>query len=337
MKPTATAATITAAAALSALQPFSPSALCSDAPRPNIIIVLADDQGYGDFSFTGNPVLKTPNIDRLARENVFLRDFHVSPMCTPTRGQLMTGRDALSNGAFLVCSGYGAIYPDVPTMPEILREAGYATALFGKWHLGDTHPYRPMDRGFDLAVWFKGWGITSVVDYWNNDYFDDTYYRNDKLTQFGGYCTDTWFDQAMQWMETRQKTGEPFMVYLAINAPHAPLYVADKYREPYNKLGHELASFFGMIANIDENMGRLDAMLERTGLKENTILIFMTDNGATAALDYYNAGMRGGKMSLYDGGHHVPCVIRWPAGNLARHAEIPDLIQVQDILPYALT
>ena len=320
--------------ALSAMQVGYSNA--KPAERPNVIIILTDDQGYGDLSFTGNPILKTPNIDRLARENVFLSDFHVAPMSTPTRSQLMTGRDAISTGAFMVCCGSGSIYHDIPTMPEIFRKAGYATGLFGKWHLGDNYPNRPMDRGFDQAVWIKGWGTTATSDYWNNDNFDDFYYHNDRLTQYEGYCTDVWFNQTMQWIEARGKAGQPFLAYLATNAPHAPLFVADKYREPYKSLNRGLASFFGMIANIDENMGRLDAMLERTGLKENTILIFMTDNGGTAGVSYYNAGMQGKKMSLYDGGHRVPCIIRWNAGNLAKGTEITDLVQVQDILPTIL-
>lgn len=304
--------------------------------RPNILIILTDDQGYGDFSFTGNPILKTPNIDRLSEEGVQFTDFHVAPMCTPTRGQLMTGIDALHNGAFLACSGYSFIYPEIPTMPEILAGEGYRTGLFGKWHLGDNYPYRPFDRGFETAIWHMGWGITSTTDYWNNDYFDDFYYTNDSLTQFDGYCTDIWFDEAMKWMQECADKDEPFFAYLSTNAPHGPLYVEDRYREPFKSVGESLASFFGMIANLDENMGRLEEMLDESGLKENTIVIFMTDNGGTVGVNYYNAGLRDGKMSVYEGGHRVPCILRWPDGELSDKKEIPELVEIQDILPTVL-
>jgi arylsulfatase A-like enzyme len=255
-------------------------------------------------------------------------------MCTPTRGQLLTGKDALHNGASIVCSGYSFVYPDILLMPEILKESGYKTGIFGKWHLGDNYPFRPMDRGFDYSVWHKGWGVSSVPDYWNNDYFDDYYWRNNTLEQFDGYCTDIWFTEAMKWIEDCHRRGKPFFAYIPTNAPHGPLYVDDTYRAPYKELNHGLASFFGMIANIDENMGRLDSMMESSGIKNNTILIFMTDNGGTAGVNYYNAGMREGKTSLYEGGHRVPCIIQWPDGKL--HGEINEMIQVQDILPIIL-
>ncbi len=320
-----------------AAMPLAPLAAlhAADAPaaKPNILIVLTDDQGYGDFSFSGNPRLKTPHLDRLHERSIRLTDFHVAPMCTPTRSQLMTGVDAARNGAFMACSGYSSIRPGIPTLPEILRANGYRTGLFGKWHLGDNAPHRPMDRGFDHAVWHKGWGISSVPDRWNNDYFDDTYWVNDETKAFRGYCTDIWFDEAMAWMGACGRDRAPFFAYLSLNAPHGPLFVADNYRQPYADLPRPLATFFGMIANIDENMGRLEDMLERSGLDDNTILIFMTDNGGTVGVRFYNAGMRGGKMSLYDGGHRVPCLIRWPAGNLAPPGDRGGLTLVQDIAP----
>jgi len=280
---------------------YLPVKAISKKKQPNIIIILTDDQGYGDFSFSGNPEVKTPNIDKLWNEGIKLTNFHVAPMCTPTRGALMTGKDALKNGAFLVCSGYSSILPEVPTMPEILKEAGYKTGIFGKWHLGDNYPHRPTDRGFDTAVWHKGWGQSSVNDFWNNDYFNDYYWRNDKIEKFKGYCTDFWFDEAMNFMNECNKEETPFFAYLSTNAPHGPHYVDDKYRKPYKHLDHSLASYFGMIANIDENMGRLVQMLKDNDLYNNTIIIFTTDNGGTIGTKLYNAGLRGTKKRESDG------------------------------------
>jgi arylsulfatase A-like enzyme len=300
--------------------------------RPNVILVLTDDQGYGDFSCHGNPVLRTPNLDRLHDQSIRLTDFHVAPMCTPTRGEIMTGLDALWNKARHVCGGLTMLRTDVPTMADIFKAAGYRTGLFGKWHLGDSYPYLPQYRGFQETVHHKSWGITSAADRWGNDYFDDMYYHNGKLEQYEGYCNDVWFREATKWIKTCAARDEPFFCYLPTNVPHGPLFVPPQYAEPYKKPGVP-ANFFGMIANLDENIGRLMAMLDETGLADNTILIFMTDNGGTAGVKLFNAGMRDGKTSLYDGGHRVPCFIRWPTGKLREPGDIDELTTCQDLLP----
>jgi len=303
------------------------------AKKPNVILVLTDDQGYADLSCHGNPVLKTPYLDKLHRESIRLTDFHVTPMCTPTRSEIMTGQDTLRNGAFCVCSGRTFIRPGTPTMAEIFAASGYRTGIFGKWHLGDNYPHRPHDRGFQEAIYHLGWGITSTPDYWNNDYFDDFFRHTGRLQQYPGYCTDVWFAEALKWIKACHERNEPFFVYLTPNAPHAPFFVPDKYRRPYKNLDRQVASFFGMIANIDENMAKLDAMLAETGLRDDVILIFMTDNGGTGGIKVYNAGMRGAKTSLYDGGHRVPCFIRWPHGGLRGPGDVATLAQCQDLLP----
>ncbi len=299
---------------------------------PNIVIVLTDDQGYGDLSCHGNPVLKTPNLDKLHEESIRFTDFHVASMCTPSRGQIMTGVDALRNGATCVSRGRSLIRPGIPTIADVFSENGYSTGLFGKWHLGDNYPYRPQDRGFQNTVHHPAWGITSIPDYWTNDYFSDKYIHNDVLEDFEGYCTDVWFDEAMKWMKEQHKRNIPFFVYLPTNAPHSPHWVAEKYSEPYADYPKE-KNFFGMISNIDENMGRLHKMLKETGLEDNTILIFMTDNGTKLGHKVFNAGMRGHKTELYDGGHRVPFFIRWPKGNLGTPRDIHELTQGQDIFP----
>lgn len=304
------------------------------AARPNVVIVLTDDQGYGDMSCHGNPIVKTPEMDRLHDQSIRLTGFHAAPMCTPTRSQLMSGRDALDNGAMNVSSGRTMLRRGIPTMANVFAGSGYRTAIFGKWHLGDVYPYRPQDRGFQKAIWFPSSHIPSAPDYWNNDYFD-THFRLDdgSVKQFEGYCTDILFNEAMNWIRERAKAGEPFFTYLALNAAHGPLYVPDKYRVPYRSLSPNMASYFGMIANIDENLGRLEAMLQESGLRENTVVIFMTDNGGTGGVRIFNAGMKGGKITLWEGGHRVPCFIRWPAGRLGQPRDVAELTQMQDLLP----
>jgi arylsulfatase len=300
--------------------------------KPNVILIMTDDQGYGDFSCHGNPVLKTPNLDRLHSQSVRLTDFHVAPMCTPTRSQLISGLDALRNKARHVCGGLDMLRQDVPTMADIFKAAGYRTGIFGKWHLGDNYPYLPQNRGFDEALYHKSWGITSAGAYWGNDYFDDTFYHNGKLKKYDGYCNDVWFQEASKWIKARAKNKEPFFCYLPTNTPHAPLLVPDKYAEPYKEHGNR-AKFLGMIANIDQTMGSLMQILDQIGIAEDTILIFMTDNGGAGGVKIFNAGMRGRKRSAYEGGHRAACFIRWPKGGLKHGSDIDELATCQDLLP----
>jgi len=304
----------------------------SSATKPNVIFILIDDQGYGDLSCLGNPVLHTPNLDQLYSESVHCTDFHVAPACTPTRGELLTGRDALYNGASFVCMGRSLLRPDLPTMADIFADNDYYTGHFGKWHLGDNYPYRPQDRGFQETIHHPSWGITSAADYFGNDYFDDHYRHGDQIKQYQGYCTDIWFEQAMDWINRCE--NQPFLAYIATNAPHGPLWVPDHYRDPYrNQVKANEASFFGMIANIDQNLGRLDQYLHQNGLHENTILIFMTDNGTASGENVFNADMRGKKSSLYEGGHRVPFFIRWPDGNIQGGRDVECLARGTDLLP----
>jgi arylsulfatase len=305
----------------------------SAATRPNVIVVLTDDQGYGDLSCHGNPVLKTPHLDRLHAESIRLTDFHASPMCTPTRGQLLTGLDCLRNGAMNVSSGRTLLRRGIPTLANVFASAGYQCGQFGKWHLGDNYPYRPHDRGFHEAVYYLSSHISSAPDYWNNDYFDDTYRHNGAPRKYEGYTTDVFFGEAIKWMQAQARAEKPFLCYLATAAAHGPLFVPQQYREPYRDQPRNVASFLGMVANIDENMGRLEKFLGDAGLRDNTILIYMTDNGGTAGVPVYNASMRGRKIELYDGGHRVPCFLRFPAGGLRSPGDVSELAHVQDILP----
>lgn len=309
---------------------FNP-ALAEAAKGPNVLIVMTDDQGLGDFSFTGNPVLKTPNLDEFAKQSVRLTDFHVCPMCSPTRGQLMTGVAALRNGATSVTAGRTFLRPGLVTMPEVFAKAGYATGIFGKWHLGDMYPHRPIDKGFQESVYHLGWGQLHSTPEFDWPLIDGRYFHNGEEQRYKGHCTDFWFDSAMAWMKSQKDQGKPFFCYLPTNAPHAPFVELDEYVAPYKGKGP--AGFFGMIAHIDRRFGDLERFLDQEKLKDDTIVIFMTDNGGTAGVTTFNAGLRARKTTYYDGGHRVPCWIRWPNGKFGEPREINLPTQNTDLLP----
>ena len=312
------------------------------AEKPNVVLVMTDDQGYGDLACHGNPILKTPHLDRLYAESIRFTDFHVSPFCTPSRASLMTGNHAGYTGAFRTSSGRTMMHVDEKTIADLFAGAGYATGMVGKWHLGDNAPHRPQDRGFDDVVWHRCGGVGQASDYWGNDYFDDTYERNGTFEKFDGYCTDVWFREGMRFIEKNR--SRPFLLYLATNAPHGPYRVPPEWAKPY--LGNRDVpnpNFYGMIANIDHNMGLLREHLSKLGLADNTILIFMTDNGTAAGAKFkgldseptlgFNAGMRGKKSSVYDGGHRVPFFIHWPSGRLTGGRDVDTLAAHIDVLP----
>jgi len=303
----------------------------AEAKRPNVLIIMTDDQGLGDFSFTGNPVLKTPNFDAFAKESVRLTDFHVAPMCTPTRGQLMTGLAALRNGATSVTAGRTFLRPGLPTLPEAFAKAGYKTGLFGKWHLGDHFPHRPMDKGFQESVYHLGWGQLNSTPEFDFPLIDGRYFHNGSEKRYKGHCTDLWFDQATAWMRGCKAKNEPFLCYLPTNAPHAPHIELDEYVKPYQGKGP--AAFFGMIAHLDKRFGDLDKFLTEEKLRDDTVVIFMTDNGGTSGVQTFNAGLRAGKTTYYDGGHRVPCWIRWPNGDIGKPRDVNTPTQNTDLFP----
>ena len=305
--------------------------------QPNVILVITDDQGYGDLGCTGNPWISTPNIDRFHADSVRLNDFHVSPLCTPTRGAIMTGHNPLRNGAWATTWGRSLLKRDETTLAETFRWSGYRTGMFGKWHLGDNYPFRPQDRGFETVVAHKGGGVGQTPDFWGNSYFDDTYFHNGEAVGHDGYCTDIWFAEAIRFITGA--AGEPFFCYLSTNAPHHPYRVAESYARPYRgNPSIPEPEFYGMITNIDENFGRLRRVLAETGLEDDTILVFMTDNGTSGGWDPgtgrgYNAGMRGKKGSYYEGGHRVPFFIRWPSGGMASGRDIDVMLTHTDLFP----
>lgn len=303
--------------------------------RPNVVLVMTDDQGYGDLACHGNQVIKTPNLDRLHGQSVRLTDFHVDPTCSPTRSALMTGHYSTRTGVWHTIMGRSLLGKHEVTMADVFSAGGYRTGVFGKWHLGDNYPFRPQDRGFQEVLVHGGGGVGQGPDYWGNDYFDDTYLHNGKPKKFSGYCTNVWFDGTMKFIEANK--DRPFFCYLTTNAPHGPYNVGEKYKKMYEgKENVPHAAFYGMITNIDENMGRLVKKLKELDLEENTILIFMTDNGTAAGFRQgkgFNAGMRGTKGSEYDGGHRVPCFIRWPGGGIGSGRDVGQLTSHIDLLP----
>ena len=311
------------------------------AAPPNVLLIITDDQGYGDIGFHGNAEVQTPSIDALARSSLRLTNFHVDPTCAETRAALMTGRYALRGGVWHTIMGRSILKKDAVTLPQLFKAAGYRTGMFGKWHLGDNYPYRPQDRGFDTTLHSGGGGVGQSPDVWGNDYFDDVYWSGDQLKPARGYCTDVFFDAAKQFVD--QPAGQPFFCYLATNAAHAPYNVATAYKQPYLDKGIEepRASFYGMITNIDDNIGRLLKLLDDRGLAENTIVIFMTDNGTAAGFvpagprgkaKGFNAGMRAMKGSQFEGGHRVPCFIRY-GRELPTDRDVPQLCAHMDLLP----
>ena len=292
---------------------------------PNIIIIITDDQGYGDVGAHGNSVIQTPHLDELWSESVRMTNFHVDPTCSPTRSALMTGRYSTRTGVWHTIMGRSLMDTNEQTLAEVFQANGYKTGMVGKWHLGDNYPLRPQDQGFEDVVWHKGGGVGQGPDYWGNDYFDDTYWRGDVPEPFEGYCTDVWFSEAMRFVEENKE--DPFFLYLSTNAPHGPFLVDEKYSQPYTDQGvpAPMDAFYGMITNIDENLGALRTKLDELGLSENTLLIYMADNGTAAGVartdaegDWkgFNAGMRGIKGSEYEGGHRIPFLVHWPAKGL---------------------
>ncbi len=302
--------------------------------RPNIILVMTDDQGYGDLACHGHPFLKTPHLDRLHTQSTRFTDFHVSPTCAPTRAALMSGRSAFANGVTHTILERERMTLEATTIAEVLQSAGYATGIFGKWHLGDEDPYQPENRGFD-EVFIHGAGgigqnfVGTQSDAPGTTYFAPIIKHNGVFEQADEYCTNVFFKQALGWI--RENRDQPFFAYIPTNAPHGPFLVEDKYQAPYrDQCSAKSAAFYGMIANIDENMGLLMQKLDEWNLADNTLLIFMTDNGSSAGT--FNAGMKGKKNSPHEGGSRVPLFLRLP-GRIEPGVDVDGLARHVDLFP----
>ncbi len=324
--------------------------------KPNVILILTDDAGIGDFGFNGNPLVQTPNLDKLAARSTRFTNFYVSPVCAPTRSSIMTGKYAETTGVYDTYNGGAIMATEEVTIAEILKENGYRTAIFGKWHLGDNYPFRPVDQGFTESFVFKGGGMGQPGDYDNyfagdSAYFNPVMYRNEEKVRTKGYCSDIFTDEAIRFV--RDNKSRPFFAYLAFNAPHTPLQVPSAYSDRYKNLtANDLKSagkhpspamtekdmedarkVYAMMTNIDDNIGRLLKELESQDLLNNTVLLFLSDNGPQQ--NRYRMGLRGKKSQVYQGGIKVPCLISLP-GTFPENKEISQTVAHIDLLPTLL-
>jgi len=331
------------------------------AERPNVVLIMTDDQGYGDFGATGNEVIETPNLDALAAESASVTNFYVSPVCSPTRACLMTGRYNLRTRCIDTWLGRSMLEPDEVTVAEVMSEAGYRTGIFGKWHLGDCYPMRPNDQGFRESLIHRGGGLAQPSEPRENQrrYTNPILFRNGEQVQTKGYCTDVYFDAGIEFIEQSHAAGENFFVYLPTNAPHSPYHdvpveLLEHYRTKRDELEglivgskqnleqqvDRLARISAMITNVDQNVGRLLATLKRLGVSDNTLVIFLVDNGPNTMR--YVDGFRGMKTQVHEGGIRSPLWMHWPAKwkhlktgqQLAAHIDLmPTILDACDIAP----
>jgi len=311
------------------------------ADRPNILFILTDDQGYGDVGAHGNPVLKTPHLDRLRSESVRFTDFQVSPTCAPTRSALLTGRHEFKNGITHTILERERLALGAATLAEQLQKAGYRTGIFGKWHLGDEAEYQPNKRGFDEVYIHGAGGIGqsypgSCGDVPKNSYFGPTLLHNGKFVKTEGYCTDEFFAQATKWIEGEAAAKRPFLAWVATNAPHAPYNARPEDAALYEGkgLGKDTENFFGMLHNIDQNVGKILAKLEALGIAKDTLVVFMNDNGGTAGTKVFNAGMRAQKGSPFMGG--IRAISFWRLPGRFQPADVKALAAHIDFAPTIL-
>ena len=298
----------------------------ADTERPNIVVIMPDDQGYGDHGVTGNSVIRTPNIDALAKNSASMSDFYVCPVCSPTRASLMTGRYHYRTRVVDTFKGRSMMEPNEVTVAEVLQEAGYATGIFGKWHLGDNYPLRPNDQGFDESYIHRGGGLAQPSEPIENQkrYTNPILFENGEQIETEGYCTDLYFDAAMRFIDRCKQQEKPFFVYLPTNAPHGPYHdVPQELYEYYKtvdlksimvgKRGNvdQLARIAAMIENVDQNIGKLDQHLKQQGLFDNTMVIFLVDNGPNSLR--FAGPFRGMKTMVHEGGIRSPFFVRWPA------------------------
>jgi len=332
---------------------FYEMSFAQEKSHPNVIIIMTDDQGYGDLGITGNPHVQTPVIDQFANENIRFNNFYVSPVCAPTRSSLMTGRYSLRTGIRDTYNGGATMASNEVTIAEMLKQANYKTGIFGKWHLGDNYPSRPSDQGFDESVIHLSGGMGQVGDittYFKGDksYFDPVLWHNNRKEAYEGYCSDIFTEQAISFIEKNKES--PFFCYLSFNAPHTPLQVPEQYYQQYKNIDpasgfendskpfakmtekdkEDARKVYAMVTNIDDNLGKLLKKLNDLNIADNTLIIFMTDNGPQQTR--YVSGMRGRKGDVYQGGVRVPFYIRYPS-SFERNKDIETMAAHIDILP----
>jgi arylsulfatase A-like enzyme len=300
---------------------------------PNIVLILTDDQGWGDLSMNGNTNLATPHIDALAAKGAVLEYFYVQPLCAPTRAELLTGRYYPRTGVRGVTRRAECLNLDEVTLGDVFREAGYATGCFGKWHSGSAYPYHPNGRGFDEFYGF-------CCGHWSH-YFDSTLEHNGMEVKAEGYIVDALTDKALEFI--KENADRPFLCYVPYNTPHSPFQVPEKWYEKFSEGGLRLRHrdpekeeldktrcVLGMCENIDWNVGRLTDGIEALGLTENTIFIYLSDNGPNTWR--WNGGLRGKKGWTDEGGVRSPCIITWP-GEIPGASRLDTIGGAIDLLP----
>lgn len=301
---------------------------CS-APKtpPNILLILTDDQGYGDLGFHGNTAIHTPQLDQFFQQGSTIPQFYVNPVCAPTRASILTGRYYQRAGVHGVTRGRERMRIEEQTMADLFREAGYQTAIFGKWHNGANYPYHPLARGFDHFTGFSSGHYSS--------YFDTTIEKDGEAFLAEGYLPDVITQEALDFMAKNKAQNKPFFCFVTFQTPHTPLHVPDRYFDPYITQGLDAftAAIYGMCENIDDNLGRMMAQLDTLQLKENTIVIFLTDNGPLTLR--YNDGLKGRKGTVDEGGVRVPFGIQWP-GTIPGGQSIEGAWAHIDLLPTLL-
>jgi len=331
----------------------SVKAFAQEKPHPNIILIITDDQGYGDLGITGNPHVQTPVIDKFATESVRFNNFYVSPVCAPTRSSLLTGRYSLRTGIRDTYNGGAIMASSEVTIAEMLKQEGYKTGVFGKWHLGDNYPSRPNDQGFDESLIHLSGGMGQVGDittYFKGDrsYFDPVLWHNNNKEAYNGYCSDIFTEEAIAFVEKNKDS--PFFCYLSFNAPHTPLQVPENYYQKYKDIDpasnfeddsrpfskmtekdkEDARKVYAMVSNIDDNLGKLFKKLDDLDISDNTLIIFMTDNGPQQTR--YVGGMRGRKGSVYQGGVRVPFYVKYPS-SFEKDIDIETMTSHIDVLP----
>ena len=335
--------TLLAALLLAPLAAHCAIAQPENGSKPNIILVMPDDLGYGDYACLGNPITHTPSVDAFKKQSLLFTQFHVSPTCSPCRSALMSGRHEFKNGVTHTILERERMNLKTFTLPQMLKTVGYTSGIFGKWHLGDEEPYRPENRGFDEVYIHGGGGIGqtfpgSCGDAPDNTNINPALWHNGKWEKTTGYCTDLFFTQAIKWIDAKRVAKQPFFAYIPLNAAHGPWVVPKEYYQQYlGKPGvsEDVAKFFGMLENIDTNFGALLAKLREWGIEDNTLVIYLgSDNGGFAeACKIFNAGMKGSKVTPYQGGTRSPGFYRWPAGGIPAGAECDALSAHLDLFP----
>lgn len=309
----------------------------STSTSPNVIIIMCDDLGYGDLSSHGHPYIQTPNLDEFRQRGVSLSNYHATPVCTPSRSELMTGYGAMHTGTFSAHGQHFLLPIEYKIMPEYFKANKYNTALYSKWHLGGNFPrYRPHERGFDDAVHFLRGGHWSHPNPWNSDCMDDIYYHNGVREQYEGYAADIWFDLSRKFVQKSKAEGKSFFLNIPVHIPHIPHFVPERYKKRFNQypeLDQISINFYAMVECLDEHIGSFIEFLKAEQVWDDTIFIFTSDHGSTLWDQEYNAGMRGKKASIYEGGHRVAFFINWINGNLYDGEELSELVQITDVLP----